>query len=97
MKYRFHPRADKELSAAADYYDDKAVGLGYEFLEEVYAAIQRILEFPEAWTPLSKRTRRCLLSRFPYGVIYQIRSDYVLIVAVANLQKEPDYWVDRLN
>lgn len=33
---------------------------------------------------------------FPYGIIYQIRKVEVLVIAAANLHREPDYWEDRL-
>jgi hypothetical protein len=72
------------------------MGLGYEFATEVAATISRILRYPEAWTKLSKRTRRCRTKRFPYGVIYQIRGDKILIVAVGHLRRKPFYWHNRV-
>ena len=60
MKYRFHPEAEEELNDAVWYYEDQMPGLGYEFLEEVFACVSRILAFPDAWSSLSARTRRCL-------------------------------------
>ena len=77
MKYSFHAEAEKELNDARDYYNNCQNGLGSEFVEEVYAAIQNILSFPHAWAPLSKNTRRSLTNRFPYGVIYQITHDEI--------------------
>ena len=32
--------------------------------------VEQILQFPNAWAPLSKRSRRCRTNRFPYGLIY---------------------------
>ncbi len=71
-------------------------GLGYEFAAEVKKTIERIIQYPEAWTKLSKRTRRCRTNRFPYGVIYQIREETLLIVAVMHLGREPQIWKSRL-
>ena len=40
--------------------------------------------------------RRCLADIFPYGVLYTIEDDYVLIVAVMHLSREPGYWKKRI-
>ena len=50
MMFHFHPAAEDELNQAADYYEDQQAGLGLEFVEEVYLTIQRIVEFPQAWS-----------------------------------------------
>jgi hypothetical protein len=44
---------------------------------------------------MSKNTRRCLVNRFPFGVIYQVKSSFVSIIAVADLRRRPDYWIER--
>ncbi len=96
MKCSFHYSARKELNVSIEYYEECQVGLGQEFAEEVYGAIQRILEFPKAWAPFSLNTRRCLTNRFPYGIIYQILDDEILVIAVAQLSKKPNYWSGRI-
>jgi plasmid stabilization system protein ParE len=95
LKYSFHPAAEKELNAAVDYYNDFQSGLGLEFLREIYRTIQNILSFPDAWSPLSENTRRCLTSRFPYGVIYQATDEEIFIIAVMQLNRKPEYWKGR--
>ncbi len=95
MNYTFHPEAKAELNEAVDYYNGCQPGLGSEFAGDVFVAIQNILAYPEAWTPLSKNARRCLVRRFPYGVIYQIAGGAILIVAVMQLNRKPGYWKGR--
>jgi hypothetical protein len=95
VKYRFHPQAEAELNEAVDYYDGCQEGLGLEFAKVVYAAIENICQYPLAWTPLSRNTRRCLLNRFPYGVVYQSKGDVIIIIAVMQLSRKPDYWRKR--
>ena len=96
MKYSFHPLASKELNEAIDYYNGCQDNLGIEFASEVYTAIQLILQFPKAWSQLSKNTRRCLTNRFPYGIIYQEEKDEIIIIAIMQLNKEPKYWHGRI-
>ena len=50
MTYSFHPEAEEELDRAVDYYEAYSPGLGMEFADEIYATIQRIIRFPEAWS-----------------------------------------------
>jgi len=96
MRIRFLKTAQIELDEAIDYYNYESPGSGKIFLAEVLSALDRIGKFPEAWQPCSKRTRRCQTRRFPYGVIYQIRKDEILVTAIANLHRKPEYWKDRI-
>jgi len=96
MRFYFHPEAEAELDKAVEYYEQRQQGLGLEFVEEVYATVTRIIQYPNAWSALSKNSRRCLVSRFPYGVIYQIKSNTLRIIAVAHLNRRPGYWKERL-
>lgn len=95
MNVSFHAAAEAELNQAVDYYNACRPDLGWEFVEEVHATIRNILQHPAAWTPLSRHTRRCLVRRFPYGVVYQAIADGIRIVAVMHLNRKPDYWQDR--
>jgi len=96
MNFRFHPEAEVELNYAIDYYEEREKNLGREFAQEVYAAIHRIIDFPEAWQRLTKTTRRCLTNRFPFGIVYTVKDEMIVIVAVMHLRKEPNYWNKRL-
>lgn len=96
MSVRFLAAAKAEVLEAIAYLNEQSEGLGYEFAVEVRRTLERIVQFPNAWQPLSKRTRRCRTHRFPYGIIYQVREDAILVVAVMHLHREPDSWRARL-
>ena len=96
MQIRFLEIDQNELDEAVEYYKYIIPGLGEKFLNEVLNGLDRIGNFPEAWHPFSKRTRRYRLLHFPYGIIYQIRENEILIIAIANLHRKPYYWKDRL-
>jgi plasmid stabilization system protein ParE len=95
MKAILAEAARQELADTVAYYDVQGHGLGDSFLDEFQAAVSRVEELPEAWQPLSRNTRRCRLRRFPYGLIYRVTGETVLIIAVAHLHREPDYWRAR--
>ena len=96
MRVRFLAPAREEFSNAVSYYDSQKEGLGDEFADEVWRTISRIVLHPLAWQQLSARTRRCLTKRFPYGVIYQVRSDSILIIALMHLRRHPESWRGRV-
>jgi plasmid stabilization system protein ParE len=92
MKFSFHPLAIKELIDSIDYYEDNNPGLGLEFFKEVYTTIQRILQFPNAWSKISQNCRRCITQRFPYGIIYRVKEKEILIVSIMQLNQKPKNW-----
>jgi plasmid stabilization system protein ParE len=96
MRVEFLPPAASEFIEAVAYYNAQKEDLGSEFAVEVRRTIERILQYPEAWTLLSQRTRRCQTNRFPYGIIYQHRGDLLLVVAVMHLHRQPASWQARL-
>ncbi len=79
MEIVFLPVARIELADAISYYNSQSEGLGYEFAAEVKRTLERIVQYPEAWFKLSKRTDRCRTNRFSYGIVYQIRRKCCLL------------------
>ena len=97
MTYSFHPDAEVEFNASVDYYEACQTHLGLEFAREVYKTIQTILKFPNAWQKLDGDIRRCLTNRFPFGIIYYQKENEIIILAVMQLQRKPNYWKIRGN
>lgn len=96
MNFTFHADARIEFIDAIAYYESCRDGLGLRFSREVHATIDRITQRPAAWPKISANTRRCLTRRFPYGVIYEVRENDILIIAITHLNREPGYWLNRL-
>ncbi|MBM4048013.1 MAG: type II toxin-antitoxin system RelE/ParE family toxin [Planctomycetes bacterium] len=96
MRTRVLSCAEQEFAEAVDYYNEQRPGLGYEFAAEVKSTLDRIASFPNAWPKFSHRARRCITNRFPYGVLYQVREDHVLVVAIMDLRRDPKRWEERL-
>lgn len=98
MSYSFHPEAEEEFIKTIDFYEEQERELGLDFSIEVYQAIQRVIANPESWTKRSKKIRRILLQRFPFGILYHYNSKTgeILIIAVMHLRRQPDYWRERL-
>jgi hypothetical protein len=97
MKVRFLTLANQELADAVAWYNGQMEGLGRDFLDELDRTIRRIAAFPLSSPEMGSGLRRCLLARFPYGVIYGLEENTIIVVAVAHLHRRPFYWADRYN
>jgi len=97
MQILFHPGAQVELNCAINHYEGSERGLGYQFAIEIFAAVERIKANPGMWPVLDDRNRRCLVHRFPYGVIDSVdeKKSEPLILAFMHLHRQPGCWSER--
>ena len=96
MRWEFHPEALEEYREAALYYAERDPTLAARFVEAVEDAIRRSAEAPFAWRIVDEDVRRCLTQVFPYGILYTVESEFILIVAVMHGHREPGYWRQRI-
>ena len=96
MTVRFLSAAEKEMITAARYYESQSFNLGGRFLSEVENAAGAIAVHPRAGMPLGYNIRRRLLRSFPFALLYAESSEEILIIAVMDLRRDPDYWKGRL-
>ncbi len=97
MKIVFLRPAEKELDEAFKYYESVQEGLGLKFQAEVAHSLSRIVGQPLSYQEIGKYSRRCLVHKFPYGVIYQYKEQpkKIIVVCIAHLHRKPDFWVPR--
>ena len=90
------PAAD-EFSAAVRWYEARRGGLGSEFFDAVVATLSRIETNPGIGTTISPdgKTRRVLVAKFPYHVVYRLTPIEIVIVAIAHLKRRPGFWKNR--
>ncbi|MEK7670608.1 MAG: type II toxin-antitoxin system RelE/ParE family toxin [Bacteroidota bacterium] len=94
-KENIHPEALSEFKAAAHWYDERQRNLGDELLTEVKRARLLVRKSPESWPRHIYRTRRFVLRRFPFSVVYRTRTLEIQIIAVAHHSRRPGYWKNR--
>lgn len=96
MKLRFLEDAKIELAEAKAWYNRERSGLGNAFVREVKTTIAKVAKNPEQWAEIEPGIRCCQTARFPYGLIYIVRRNELLVLAVMHLHREPGYWRNRL-
>jgi len=90
-----HPEAIAEAQAAYRWYRNRNETAAEAFLAELDRAVELISEGPMRWPTHLHGTRRFLLRRFPFGVVYRQLGETVQVVAVAHARRKPGYWKDR--
>jgi len=85
----------EEAEAAARWYAERSPSAALGFDAELDNAEQAISTQPDAWPSFDHGTRRYLLRRYPFSVVYQTEPDHVVIVAVAHARRRPGYWKAR--
>jgi plasmid stabilization system protein ParE len=95
MTFDFHPEAEAEFIEAVAFYERAEPSLGEEFSLEVRATMRNVLSYPSVWPVLEGSVRRCLVNRFPYGILYSVETDRIFVLAVMHLHRRPGYWKER--
>jgi len=92
--------ASAEVEEAAFWYESQRSGLGLAFLAAVDRTVEQIAAWPGAGTSVpgvsaELAVRQLPVLRFPYRVVYVVRSQAVWVLAVAHVRRRPGYWRSR--
>jgi plasmid stabilization system protein ParE len=90
-----HPKAVAEAREAVKWYRERSQAAADSFVAEMDHAIERIIEAPDRWPPCIGGTRRYLLHRFPFSIVYRKQGPAIQVIAVAHGHRKPDYWKTR--
>lgn len=80
-------RADA-LEAFA-FYEGRRSGLGERFREHVDFAVTKISASPLRYPIVYRDLRRRLVERFPYGILYRVYPELVVVVALLHGRQNP--------
>lgn len=90
-------RAATDIAAAAQWYEQRAQGLGAEFVRAIDACLSTIARNPEAYPIVHRTARMALPRRFPYKVIYRVDVKAVTVLAVMHGYRHPKRWQVRVD
>jgi plasmid stabilization system protein ParE len=94
--FRFHPEAREDFRDAIRWYRSRSPIVATEFRGMASDVIREIAQTPQRWPKYLYGTRRFVLHRFPFSIIYLDDSDILSIVAVAHNKRKPGFWKQRL-
>jgi plasmid stabilization system protein ParE len=92
----FLEEASAEYEAAFDWYFARSEASASKFASELAQAIRMIAEAPQRWPAGPYGTRKFLLHRFPFAVVYRELPSVIQVLAVAHGHRRPGYWKTRI-
>lgn len=88
--------AEADLDEAAQWYERRSPGLGVELVARVRTVSDAIGGNPDLYGVVHADLHRAPVRRFPYGVFYRTRSNYVQVIAVLHKWRDPSEWLKRI-
>ena len=82
----------EDMLAAVLWYSEHAPGREETLLVEIDRALNVVLEAPGRWALFESGTRRFILRKFPYSIIYRVSDVSVTVIAFSHHKREPGYW-----
>jgi toxin ParE1/3/4 len=91
-----HPTALAELKSAVAWYRERNHIAALNFAAELDRAIDLVIASPGRWPRGEHGTRKFVLQRFPFAIVYREKETVVQVLAVAHGHRRPGYWRNRL-
>jgi len=91
----FRHAAQAEYADAARWYEARAPGIGYRFVERVEQALSVVAESPLRPAKLFADIRRVKIRGFPFFAYYVVEDSRIVVVAVLHARRNPAIWRRR--
>jgi hypothetical protein len=96
-RIRYVEEAREEFLQEVEYFTTVSPRLGRRFDEAVQKAEALVSEFADAGFPYKFGTRRVFPGKFKFSIVYVVREDEVVVLAVAPFRRKPGYWRSRVS
>jgi toxin ParE1/3/4 len=87
--------ATGDLRNAVEWYALRSVRTATAFIHEIDRGLDLVSRTSALWPEFEAGTRRYVLRRYPYSVIYRVHEGVVEVVAIAHHRRKPGYWSKR--
>lgn len=87
--------AEADITDAAVWYEQRSLGLGFQFLDAVDETLEAVFDAPRRFPEVYRDNRRALLSRFPYAIFFFIDEPFVRVTACLHVRRDPITWQER--
>jgi len=96
-KIEFHPEAIRETREAIQWCRQRDENVASEFRALLKSAVELVSRFPESWSEYLVDARGFRFQKFPFVLVYIIRGERIIVVALAHSKGKPGFWRERLD
>ena len=90
------PCALCDADQSREWYEKREAGLGYDFIHALDEACSRISREPDSSRVVSGQIQRCMMRRFPFNIIFEVRDDCIWVYAVFHTSRNPEDLTKRI-
>jgi toxin ParE1/3/4 len=91
----FHEEAALEYEAAVEWYLERSRVAASKFVDAISGGVDKIVDARDRWPAGDLSTRRFLLQRFPFAIVYRELPSIIQVLAIAHASRRPGYWKER--
>jgi len=92
LSFRFLAPAERDAREAARFYESVAPGQEVAFRASLQQGLDSVRRHPSLGRVVDVGLRAIVLDRFPFKVLYRVKADVIVVVAVAHDRRRPGYW-----
>ena len=96
MRIKLSSPAERQLQSGYRFYENQSEGLGNYFLDSLMADIESLQIHAGVHAVYFGKYHRMLVKRFPYSIYYRVESNSVLIYAILDNRRNPEWIRKRL-
>lgn len=90
------PEAFEDLNEALDFYLSKSHKIAHDFYSIIEYSLDTIQNAPKRCKIIENPFRSFVIQRFPFKIIYCEEENEIIVIAIAHLKRNPDYWKTRI-
>ena len=90
------PGAEWDIEDGYGWYEERHLGLGVRFIDELDTTFLRVVENPASYQEVAPEIRQAVIHVFPYLVFFTHTAEAVYILAVVPAAQDPDFIASKL-
>jgi plasmid stabilization system protein ParE len=95
-KFVIRPEAEAEVIETATWYEQKSQTLAARFVQEFRSTLAKVANNPLQYQIVEDDMRRAPVTGFPYGILYVVSDDEIVVLSCFHGRRDPAQWRERL-